>query len=76
MEKIDGTSGFLYRPDVTSREKKQEKSGKSQKSSFNGVLGKLFSRPAEGGELGPLMKYTVMRNCGDSSKIFRTSAKR
>jgi uncharacterized protein YaaR (DUF327 family) len=53
MEKIDGTSGFLYRPDVTSREKKQEKSGKSQKSSFNGVLGKLFSRPAEGGELGP-----------------------
>jgi uncharacterized protein YaaR (DUF327 family) len=51
MEKIDGTSGFLYRPDVTSREKKQEKSTKSQKSSFSGVLGKLFSGKADEGQL-------------------------
>lgn len=53
MEKIDGTSGFLYRPDVTNREKKQEKSGKSQKSGFSGVLGKIFGKESEGAHLDP-----------------------
>lgn len=54
MDKIDGTSGYFYRPDVSNKEKKDKKASSAKKSGFGGVLGQLFgSRSEAAGDLGP-----------------------